>query len=184
VDTEEQVRQFQAAQAAQATQTPSGPQAVEVMRKTLDDLRAEQRAGAQRIAAWAGKASTTLVPLGVSPIPVLVRPASISDALPVLDSAADRLRRLDQILGARLEAEGSRLCRSAIEYVLHASGATTRLSPWGQSSQVRWPILKMPPGRACRMLWTWWLGASSGILLTMSSQACMEKTRVPLGSGL
>jgi hypothetical protein len=25
------------------------------------------------------------------------------------------------------------------------------------------------------MLWTWWLGASSGILLAMSSQACMEK---------
>jgi hypothetical protein len=48
----------------------------------------------------------------------LVRLASISDALSVLDSAADRLRRLDQILGARLEAEGSRLCRSAIEYVL------------------------------------------------------------------
>jgi hypothetical protein len=47
-----------------------------------------------------------------------VRPASISDALPVLDSVADPLRRLDHILGARLEAEGSRLCRSAIEYVL------------------------------------------------------------------
>jgi hypothetical protein len=60
----------------------------------------------------------TLVPLGVSPIPALVRPVSISNALLVLDSAADRLRRLDQILGARLEAEGSRLCRSAIEYVL------------------------------------------------------------------
>jgi hypothetical protein len=58
------------------------------------------------------------VPLGVSPIPALVRPATISDVLPVLDSAADRLRRLDQILGARLEAKGSRLCRSAIEYVL------------------------------------------------------------------
>jgi hypothetical protein len=58
------------------------------------------------------------VSLGVSPIPALVRPAPISDALPVLDSAADRLWRLDQILGARLEAEGSRLCRSAIEYVL------------------------------------------------------------------
>jgi hypothetical protein len=115
---EEQVRQFQAAQAAQATQTASGPQAVEVMRKTLDDLQAEQRAGAQRIAAWADEASTTLVPLGVSPIPALVRLASISDALPVLDSAADRLLRLDQILGTRLEAEGSRLCRSAIEYVL------------------------------------------------------------------
>ena len=88
------------------------------MRKTLDDLWAEQRAGAQRIAAWAGEVSTTLVSLGVSPIPALVRPTSISDALPVLDFAADRLRRMDQILGARLETEGSRLCRSAIEYVL------------------------------------------------------------------
>jgi hypothetical protein len=47
-----------------------------------------------------------------------VRPASIFDALPILDSAADRLRRLDQILGAHLEDEGSRLCQSAIEYVL------------------------------------------------------------------
>jgi hypothetical protein len=109
---------LQAAQAVQATQTAPGPQVVEVMRKTLDDLRAEQHAGAQRIAAWAGEASTALVSLGMSPIPALVRPASISDALPILDSAADRLRRLDQILGARLEAEGNRLCRSAIKYVL------------------------------------------------------------------
>jgi hypothetical protein len=112
---EEQVRQFQA---AQATQSAPSPQSVKVMRKTLDDLRAEQRAEAQRIAAWAGEASTALVPLGMSPIPALVRPVSISDALPILDSAADRLRRLDQVLGARLEAKGGRLCRSAIEYVL------------------------------------------------------------------
>jgi hypothetical protein len=34
------------------------------------------------------------------------------------------------------------------------------------------------------MLWTWWLGAFSGIPPTMSSQACVEKTRVSLGSGL
>jgi hypothetical protein len=58
------------------------------------------------------------VPLGVIPIPVLKQSVSISDALPVLDSAADRLRCLDQILGARLEAEGSRLCRVVIEYIL------------------------------------------------------------------
>jgi hypothetical protein len=99
-------------------QSAPGPQAVEVLRKTLDDLRAEQCVEAQRIAAWAGEASTTLVPLEMSPVPALVRPASISDALPILDSAADRLRRLDQVLGARLEAESGRLCRSAIEYVL------------------------------------------------------------------
>jgi hypothetical protein len=45
-------------------------------------------------------------------------PTSISNALSVLDSAADRLWRLDQILGARLEAEGGKLCRAVIEYVL------------------------------------------------------------------
>jgi hypothetical protein len=88
------------------------------MRKTIEDLRAEHRAGVQRIAAWAGEASSALVPLGVSPIPVSEQPASISDALPVLDSAADRLRRMDQIFGARLEVEGSRLCWSVIEYIL------------------------------------------------------------------
>eukprot|EP00267_Zea_mays_P051693 XP_020404679.1 uncharacterized protein LOC109944356 [Zea mays] len=36
----------------------------------------------------------------------------------VLDSTADRLRRLDQILGARLEVEGSKLCQAVVEYVL------------------------------------------------------------------
>jgi hypothetical protein len=58
------------------------------------------------------------VPLGVSPIPVLEQPVSISDALPMLDSTVDRLQILDQILGACLEAEGSRLCWSVVEYVL------------------------------------------------------------------
>ena len=101
---EERIRQFQVAQAA------PGPQAMEATKKALEDLQAEHRAGVKRIAAWAGEASTALVPLGVSPIPVSELPMSISDALPVLDSTADRLRRLDQILGARLEAEGSRLC--------------------------------------------------------------------------
>jgi hypothetical protein len=56
--------------------------------------------------------------LGMSPILVSELATSIFDALPVLDSAADRLRRLDQILGARLEAEGGKLCRAVIEYVL------------------------------------------------------------------
>jgi hypothetical protein len=88
------------------------------MQKTLEDLKAEQRAGVQPIAAWAGEASMALVPLVVSPIPVSEPPTSISDALPVLDSAADRLRRLDQILGARLEAEGGRLYQAVIEYIL------------------------------------------------------------------
>jgi hypothetical protein len=58
------------------------------------------------------------VPLGMNPIPMLELLASISDALLVLDSTAGRLRRLDQILGARLEAEGIKLCWAVIEYIL------------------------------------------------------------------
>ncbi len=81
---------------------------MEATRKALEDLQAEHRTGVQHIAAWASKASMTLVPLVMSPIPVSELPTSISDALPVLDSATDRLRRLEQILG-RLEAEGGRL---------------------------------------------------------------------------
>jgi hypothetical protein len=54
----------------------------------------------------------------MSPIPVSELPVSISDALPVLDSAANRLRCLDQILGARLEVEGSKLYRVVVESVL------------------------------------------------------------------
>jgi hypothetical protein len=118
---EERVRRFQATQAAQVAQTAQvapGSQAVEAMKKTLEDLRVEHRIGVQRIAAWADEVSSALVPLGVSPIPVSKQSVSISDVLLVLDSAADRLRRLDQILGARLEAEGSRLCRAVIEYIL------------------------------------------------------------------
>jgi hypothetical protein len=91
---------------------------VEATRKALEDLQAEHRAGVQSIAAWASEASTALVPLGMSPISVSELPTSISDALPVLDSAADRLRRLDQIFGARLDAKDGRLCRAVIEYIL------------------------------------------------------------------
>jgi peptidoglycan DL-endopeptidase RipA len=95
---EERVRWFQAAQVAQAA--PSS-QVVEAMKKALEDLRAEHRTGVQRIAAWVDEASSALVPLGVSPILVSKQSVSISDALPVLGSAADRLRRLDQIIGER-----------------------------------------------------------------------------------
>jgi hypothetical protein len=54
----------------------------------------------------------------MSPILVSELPTSIFDALPVLDSTADHLRCLDQILGARLEVEGSSLCWAVIEYIL------------------------------------------------------------------
>jgi hypothetical protein len=61
---EERVCQFEAAQAA------PGPQVAAAAKKSLEDLQAEHRAGVQRIAKWAGEASMTLVPLGISPIPM------------------------------------------------------------------------------------------------------------------
>jgi hypothetical protein len=153
---EERIRQFQAV---------LGPQAMEANRKALEDLQAEHHAGVQRIAAWAGKASTTLVPLGMSPIPVLKLPASIFDALPVLDSAADRLWRLDQILGARLEAEGGRLIRAVIEYILtcfRSHDLAISLEP-----VIAGPVAATEDaaGRAYKTSWSWWPSASSATLL-------------------
>jgi hypothetical protein len=135
------------------------------MKKTLEDLQSEQRAGVQRIAAWAGEASTTLVPLGVSPIPVSEPPMSISDALPVLDSTADHLRRLDQILGARLEAEGGRLCQEVVEYILtcfQSHDPAISLEP-----VIAGPVADAED--AAQTPWSWWPSAYSGILLMTSS---------------
>ena len=69
--------------------------------------------GAQWIADWATEASLALVPLGMSPIQVVEPPASIVDALPVLNSASDRLRRLEPVLAGQLEAEGRELIPQA-----------------------------------------------------------------------
>jgi hypothetical protein len=105
------------------------------------------------------------VPLGMSPIPVLEPPTSIFDVLPVLDSAADCLRRLDQILGARLDAEGGGLCRAVIEYILtcfRSHDSAISLEP-----VIAGPVAE--PGRPYKMSWNWWPNVSSGILLMMSS---------------
>ena len=81
-------------------------------------LQEEQRAGAQRIVDWAGEASLALVPFGMSPIQVAEAPASIADALPVLSSASDRLRRLESVLADQLEVEGRELIRMVAEHIL------------------------------------------------------------------
>jgi predicted nucleic acid-binding Zn-ribbon protein len=84
----------------------------------LERLLAEQRAGAQRIAKWVGEASTTLESLRLSPIQVAEAPSSIGAVLPALDSAAERLQRLELTLVARLEVEGRELARMVVDHVL------------------------------------------------------------------
>ena len=80
-------------------------------------LQEDQRQGAQWIVDWASEASSTLVPHGMSPIQVVGLPASIADSLSVLNSASDRLRRLEPILAGQLEAEGRELIRMVAEHI-------------------------------------------------------------------
>ena len=54
----------------------------------------------------------------MSPIQVAEPPASIADALPVLNSASDRLLCLEPILANQLEAEGRELIRMVAEHIL------------------------------------------------------------------
>jgi len=54
----------------------------------------------------------------MSLIQVAEPPASIVDALPVLNSALDRLRRLEPVLASQLEAEGRELIRMVAEHIL------------------------------------------------------------------
>ena len=81
-------------------------------------LQEDQRVGAQRIVDWASEVSSALVPLGMSPIQVAEPPASIADALPVLNSASDRLWRLEPVLAGQLEAEDRELIRMVAEHIL------------------------------------------------------------------
>src|SRR6185503_14543070 len=88
-ELEERSREVEAAKAALDTRVQ------EVVQEAVRKLQEDQRVGAQRIADWATEASVALVPHGMSPIQVAEPPASIADALPVLNSASDRLRRLE-----------------------------------------------------------------------------------------
>ena len=58
------------------------------------------------------------MPLGMSQIQVAEPPASIANALPVLNSTSDRLRRLEPVLAGQLEAEGRELIRMVAEHIL------------------------------------------------------------------
>ena len=107
-ELEERSREVDAAKAALDTRVQ------EAVRKLQED----QRVGAQRIADWVSEASLALVPLGMSPIQVAELPASIADALTVLNSASDRLLRLEPVLAGQLEAESRELIRMVAEHIL------------------------------------------------------------------
>ena len=102
---QEKTRQLEAAQVSLDARVK------EAVQEAVLKLQEDQRLGAQQIVDWASEASSALVPLGMSSIQVAEPSALIADALPVLNSASDRLRRLEPILAGHLEAEGRELCR-------------------------------------------------------------------------
>ena len=93
-ELEGRTREVEAAKAALDTRVQ------EVVQEAVRKLQEDQLVGAQRIVDWASEASSALVPLGMSPIQVAEPPASIAGALPVLNSALDRLRRLEPVLAS------------------------------------------------------------------------------------
>ena len=102
----------------EAAQAALDARVQEAVQEVVQKLQEDQLRGAQQIVDWASEASAVLVPLGMSPIQVAEPPASIADALPVLNSASDRLQRLEPILAGQLEAEGRELCRMVAKYIL------------------------------------------------------------------
>jgi hypothetical protein len=112
------VKEGEAPLAALQTDMEVRTQDLKERESKVEEFLAEQRAGVERIVKWVGEASTSLEPLGLSPIQVTEAPSFLSVVLPALDSAADRLQRLESTLVGRLEAEGQELARVVVGYVL------------------------------------------------------------------
>jgi hypothetical protein len=84
----------------------------------VEGLLVEQSAGIERVVKWVGEANSTLDILGLSPIQVAEAPSSLGAVLPVLDSAAERLQRLESTVVGRLDTEGQEVARVVADYIL------------------------------------------------------------------
>jgi hypothetical protein len=91
----------------------------------MEELPAERSAGIDRVVRWVGEANPTLDSLGLSPIQVAEAPPSLGAILPALDSAVERLRRVESTVLDRLEIEGWVVAGRWRSTSSPASGATT-----------------------------------------------------------
>jgi hypothetical protein len=84
----------------------------------MEELLAERSAGIDRVVRWVGEANPTLDSLELNPIQVAEAPPSLGAILPALDSAVERLRRMESTVLDRLETEGRVVARAMAEYIL------------------------------------------------------------------
>jgi hypothetical protein len=92
--------------------------AVQEKEAKVERLLAEQSAGIEWVVKWVGEVNSTLDTLGLSPIQVVEAPSSLGVVLPVLDSTAERLQRLESTVVERLETKGQEVAQAMVEYVL------------------------------------------------------------------
>jgi hypothetical protein len=84
----------------------------------VEELLAERSTEIDRVVRWVGEANPSLDALGLSPIQVAEAPPSLGAILPVLDSAAERLRHMKSAILDHLETEGRAVVRATAEYIL------------------------------------------------------------------
>jgi hypothetical protein len=84
----------------------------------VEKFLAERSTSIDRIVRWVGEVNPSLDTLGLSPIRVTEAPPSLGAVLPVLDSAAERLRHLESAIFDLLEIEGRAVTRGMVEYIL------------------------------------------------------------------
>jgi hypothetical protein len=85
---------------------PSRSQDLKEREVKVEGFLAEQRVGIERNVEWLGEANSTLETLGLSPLQVAEATSSLGAILSALDSATERLKRLESTVVGRLEAEG------------------------------------------------------------------------------
>jgi chromosome segregation ATPase len=84
----------------------------------VEEFQAERSASIGRIVRWAGEVNSSLEALRANPIWVAETPSSLSVALQVLDSTAERLQGLESGMLDLLETEGKAVARGMAEYIL------------------------------------------------------------------
>jgi hypothetical protein len=104
---------------AARTQEPQEQEAsLQAREAKVEEYLAERSTGIDQVVRWVGEVNLSLDALGLSPIRVAEAPPSLGAVLPVLDSAAERLRHLESAILDRLETEGRAVTRGMAEYIL------------------------------------------------------------------
>ena len=93
-------------------------QDLEEAQKEIADLKAIRAAEADATWAALGQFENSLMPLGVSPVRSVGSVRSVIEALPALQSTAQKLQQLDGTIQDLLQSEGAQLMHTVVEHVL------------------------------------------------------------------